>query len=186
MTDHRSRDFINVAERFTDGLVNEQEFNQAYLQAVEAYNDQIDHAVFVQGGDQNSPIPFSEEAAGVACFVGENEAAYDTARDTAVACVRAVGDPNAVEERSAQAALLRCVFNFHRGAPAACGAGWLTPTVTNLVQAIYDERAFGRMPILADALEQAGCTNAELLSHCRGQGPHVRGCWVVDLLLGKE
>jgi hypothetical protein len=47
-------------------------------------------------------------------------------------------------------------------------------------------RALDRLPILADALEEAGCTDADILAHCRGPGPHVRGCWVVDLLLGKE
>jgi hypothetical protein len=55
-----------------------------------------------------------------------------------------------------------------------------------LVQGLYDERAFDHLPILADALEEAGCTNADILNHLRGPGPHVRGCWVVDLLLDKE
>lgn len=55
-----------------------------------------------------------------------------------------------------------------------------------LAQAIYDEGTFDRMPILADALEDAGCHDAAMLEHCRGPGPHVRGCWVLDLLLGKE
>jgi hypothetical protein len=59
-------------------------------------------------------------------------------------------------------------------------------TVATLTRSIYAERAFGRLPILADALEEAGCTDTEILSHCRNPGPHVRGCWVVDLLLGKE
>lgn len=59
-------------------------------------------------------------------------------------------------------------------------------TVVKLAQAIYDERAFDRLPILADALEDAGCTNQDILAHCRGGGEHSRGCWVVDLLLGKE
>jgi hypothetical protein len=62
---------------------------------------------------------------------------------------------------------------------------WLTPTVTSLAQAIYDERAFDRMPVLADALEDAGCTSTDMLEHCRGGGEHVRGCWVVDLILNK-
>ena len=47
----------------------------------------------------------------------------------------------------------------------------------------YEERRFGDMPILADSLEEAGCQDADILYHCRGTGPHVRGCWVVDLLL---
>jgi len=63
---------------------------------------------------------------------------------------------------------------------------WLTPTVIALAQAIYDEQAFDRMPVLADALEDAGCANAEILGHCRSPCPHVRGCWVVDLLLKRK
>ena len=55
-----------------------------------------------------------------------------------------------------------------------------------LAQAIYEERAFERMPILGDALEDAGCADAALLEHYRGRGEHVRRCWVVDLVLGKE
>ena len=52
-------------------------------------------------------------------------------------------------------------------------------------QRIYDDRRFQDLPILADALEEAGCTDPEILGHCRGPGEHVRGCWVVDLILGK-
>jgi hypothetical protein len=52
--------------------------------------------------------------------------------------------------------------------------------------AIYDERAFDRLPILADALEEAGCTNPEMLDHCRQPGAHARGCWVVDALPGRK
>jgi hypothetical protein len=58
--------------------------------------------------------------------------------------------------------------------------------VKNLAQAAYDHRAFGRLPLLSDALEDAGCTDHDLLRHLRGLGPHVRGCWAVDLVLGKE
>jgi hypothetical protein len=69
----------------------------------------------------------------------------------------------------------------------ASDASWCaTPTVIDLARGIYAERAFDRMPILADALEDAGGTNEVILAHCRGPGPHVRGCWVVDLLLGKK
>ena len=58
--------------------------------------------------------------------------------------------------------------------------------VVKLAQVIYEENAFERMPILADALEDAGCSVTELLEHCRGFGPHVRGCQVLDLLLAKR
>jgi hypothetical protein len=63
---------------------------------------------------------------------------------------------------------------------------WGDNTVVKLAQGIYDERAFDRLPILADALEEAGCDKPEMLAHCRGAGPHVRGCWVVDLALLRE
>jgi hypothetical protein len=63
---------------------------------------------------------------------------------------------------------------------------WRTPTVLALATGIYDEKAFDRMPILADALMDAGCDNEEILQHCRGPGPHTRGCWVCDLLLQKQ
>jgi hypothetical protein len=55
-----------------------------------------------------------------------------------------------------------------------------------ITQGIYNDRAFDRLPILADALEDAGCDNADILNHCRQPGEHVRGCWVVDLILGKK
>ena len=70
--------------------------------------------------------------------------------------------------------------------PVTADPRWLTSTAVALARAIYDERAFDRLPILADALEEAGCDNADVLAHCRGDGPHVRGCWAVDLVLGKE
>ncbi len=88
-------------------------------------------------------------------------------------------------EREAQSYLLRDVFgNPFR--PVMLRSSWLTSTVKDLSAAIYGDRAFDRLPLLADALEDADCTNADILAHCRGPGPHVRGCWVVDLLLGKK
>ena len=63
---------------------------------------------------------------------------------------------------------------------------WNNGDVLNLAKTIYEDDRFDLLPILADALEEAGCDNAEILTHCRGPGPHVRGCWVVDLILGKS
>jgi hypothetical protein len=62
---------------------------------------------------------------------------------------------------------------------------WRTDTALALAKQMYDAREFSAMPILADALQDAGCDNEELLSHCRVGGRHVRGCWVIDLVLGK-
>jgi hypothetical protein len=61
----------------------------------------------------------------------------------------------------------------------------LTDTVVAVAQGMYESRDFGGMPILADALQDAGCTSEDILNHCRGQGPHACGCWVVDSVLGK-
>jgi hypothetical protein len=63
---------------------------------------------------------------------------------------------------------------------------WLTSTVVALARQMYESRDFGAMPILADALQDAGCDSDDILDHCRGDGPHVRGCWVIDLVLGKS
>jgi hypothetical protein len=87
-------------------------------------------------------------------------------------------------QRPVQSHTLREIFgNPFR--PVALDPAWQTATVVALTQAIYDEPAFDRLPILADALEDAGCTDADMLNHCRQPGAHVRGCWVVDLLLAK-
>jgi hypothetical protein len=63
---------------------------------------------------------------------------------------------------------------------------WNSECVRRMAQTIYGERRFPDVPVLADALEEAGCVEETILAHCRGPGPHVRGCWVVDLILGKE
>lgn len=62
---------------------------------------------------------------------------------------------------------------------------WRTDTAMSLACQMYDNREFSAMPILADALQDAGCDNEVLLAHCRNPGEHVRGCWVLDLVLGK-
>jgi hypothetical protein len=89
--------------------------------------------------------------------------------------------------RDGQVSVMKDLFNPFR--PVTLGPAWLAwngGTVPKLAQAIYDERAYDRLPILADALEEAGCNNADIVSHLRGPGPHVRGCWALDLILGKQ
>jgi hypothetical protein len=91
-------------------------------------------------------------------------------------------------ENSAQASLLRDIVGnpFWTSNLDPLWLSWNGGTVQQLARAIYDERRFDDLPVLADALEDAGCTDAAILNHCRGPGPHVRGCWVLDLLLGKS
>ena len=107
--------------------------------------------------------------------------------------------------QTAAAALISCIFgNPYR--PVSINPAWLTPPVVLLAYAACEKRALPsgeldtarlraqpsgeldteRLSVLADALEEAGCDNADILSHLRGPGPHIRGCWVLDLLLGKE
>lgn len=63
---------------------------------------------------------------------------------------------------------------------------WRTATAVALAAGVYADRAFDRLPILADALEDAGCDDLDLLNHCRDDLLHVRGCWALDQILGKE
>jgi hypothetical protein len=89
-------------------------------------------------------------------------------------------------ERSVQHSLLDDIFgNPFR--PVAFSPEWRTDTAVALARQMYDSREFGAMPILADALQDAGCDNEDILAHCRdGNLVHVRGCWVVDHVLGKQ
>ncbi len=97
---------------------------------------------------------------------------------------RALDAPQ-LREQAEQVALVRDIFGnpFH---PVTFSPAWRTDTAVSLAKQMYESREFSAMPILADALQDAGCDNDDILNHCRGDGPHVRGCWVVDLVLGKE
>jgi hypothetical protein len=95
-------------------------------------------------------------------------------------------------EGHGQARLVTEIFNNPFRA-VSLDPAWRTPTVADLAAAAYEERSLpsgqldpARLAVLADALEEAGCTNAEILGHLRSAGPHVRGCWCVDLVLAKE
>ena len=90
---------------------------------------------------------------------------------------------------AAQTILLRDIFGnpFHTTSPLLKGViTWNDATVHRIAEGIYQERAFERLGILADALLDAGCEDEELIGHCRSEGPHVRGCWGVDLILGRS
>jgi hypothetical protein len=92
------------------------------------------------------------------------------------------GDPAAPADR---VALLRDLFeNPFR--PTSVASDWLTPTVVTLARVIHANRAFHLMPVLGDALQDAGCTHAPILEHCSGPGPHAAGCWLLDRLTGRD
>lgn len=95
------------------------------------------------------------------------------------------GLADGADERARQVLVFRDIFgNPFR--PVVFDPDWRTSTAVALAVQMYDSRDFGTMPILADALQDAGCDSADILDHCREPGPHVRGCWVVDLVLAKE
>ncbi len=98
----------------------------------------------------------------------------------------AVVADNTQAEWRVQADFLRCIFgNPFR--PVTFDPAWRTDTALALARQMYEAREFSAMPILADALQDAGCDNTDVLNHCRDASQiHVRGCWVVDLVLGKE
>jgi hypothetical protein len=91
--------------------------------------------------------------------------------------------------KESAAHLLRCIFGPLLFRPVSIDPAWRTwhgGLLVSMAQRMYDNRDFSDMPVLADALEEAGCDNADILGHLRGPGPHVRGCWPLDLLLGKS
>ena len=120
-------------------------------------------------------------------FVVEGDA-FEAARLTAMYAhllYKEYEDDSAAEQLlRAQSGLIHCVFGdpFR---PVTLGLTWTTPALVQLTQGIYDDRRFEDLPILADALEEAGCQEQSILDHLRSPGPHVRGCWPLDLILGR-
>lgn len=108
--------------------------------------------------------------------------AWSAAEHARSAAARAADVPE--EERVHQSSLLRDILGnpYKMVAVDLSWLCWNDACVARIARAVYDEGCFADLPILADALEDAGCTNQEILDHCRGAGPHVRGCWVLELL----
>jgi len=139
----------------------------------------------------NLSLPFTpryaREAASAALGLGSDPVHPVRAmRDAADAVRIEVSDTFAQSECDVQAQLVREVFGnpFRR---VTVDPNWLTSTVTALARQAYESGDFTLLPILADALQDAGCENGDILNHCRdAHAMHVHGCWVVDLVLGKE
>jgi hypothetical protein len=192
MTDERTRRMVEVVERWADGLATDDERAAAGTAAHQAWADTSNYYWGRnEAADAAHRALHSTTIAGAE--LGRGSDGYQPGMQaSAVANSVLIQTASAVEsdyqnspERPAQAALIRCLAgNPFR--PAAFDPAWRTATVVALAEGIYEERAFDRMPILADALQEAGCEDAEVLDHCRGPGPHGRGCRVIDLLLGKE
>jgi hypothetical protein len=180
--DERTRGLVEVVERLAGGLLTEEEVKHHW-----------GHARNPPNKDTEFPedCPPDEEVARCAfqALVAIPFGSADASRASGSArWARGAAHQPELEEQ-AQVALLRDIFgNPYHPVPIPDPALLASSdgVVVKLAQAIYDEGAFDRLPILGDAMEEAGSTNAEMLAHCREPGPHARGCWVVDLLLGKE
>jgi len=192
---------IAFAERFADGLASTSElhgggwgkvgsvFSVVLWDAWEAAENAVSYGAgmvkrAVLGLDTEKYATWTS-AFETACYDHSLGEAMRMADATLPTEYLAKGVQASSDEHNGQCHLLCDIFS-NPFRPATFDPRWLTSTVIDLAKAIYEERAFDRMPILADALMDAGCDNDDIIAHCRGDGPHVRGCWVVDLLLGKS
>jgi hypothetical protein len=168
--DRQSQEAVAMGERYAEGKMSNDDLDGIWASVGNDLSDRVRDASW-----------WADEAAEWAVDIFyKNGLVYRAAARAARSVINA--KPNSVRE---QQALLRCIVgNPFR--PVAIDPRWLTSTVADLARLIYDERAFDRLPILADALMDAGCDNDDVLNHCRSAGPHVRGCWVVDLLTGRK
>lgn len=178
---------METAERYVDDEATVDELEAAWERS----------ATQDDGGGVQIPRELDFSAAAAAAWaVATNDQAAAVNGCVHAAC--AVGRPSndpwldgtswdsvGAAERAAQATLLQDIF----GNPfrlVAYSPSWRTDTAVSVARQMYDARDFSAMPILADALQDAGCDGDDILNHCRSEGPHVRGCWAVDLVLGKE
>lgn len=176
LTDVRSRIAVEVAEKFADGLTSDAELEEASHQA--ELVPPPDGYQYLPG----KPLPVTDAAYNVAIPMGWWGGA--PAFESPSSIVQNMASDSAAE-RESQVSLVRDIFGnpfIHVPFPQ----DWRTETVVKLSRRMYDSRDFSAIPTLGSALEAAGCTNDSILSHCRNPGPHVRGCWVVDLVLGLE
>lgn len=174
LTDERSQRAVELAERAADEPIEPDRLMAASNDAA----DGLKVAVARARGSTNSL------AAAAALEALRADDLFRVALNVSqwISPSRRYGPP--CPEEIEQAKLLRqIVGNPFR--PVGVDPAWRTPEVVRLAQTIYGERAFDRMAELADALEDAGCTKADVLRHCRDRKGHVRGCWVLDLLLGR-
>jgi hypothetical protein len=166
---------LAVAERFADGLATEEELEAAWERAEavsRALRDAIDAFA---AGDYDMDDMRVGDAQEVTDAIGW---AASTSPERTFSPLRGIPGLEFLVARA-----LREVFG--PPTPPSFSRAWLTPTVTAVAQGVYADRAFDRLPVLADALEDAGCTDASILDHCRSGDEHARGCWVLDLLLAK-
>jgi hypothetical protein len=195
LPDNNSRRVAELAEGYADDEVSESDFTDAWRVVFEAAEARAGsetdvsalYACSALGGD-DWPGLAVWEADRVAR--GVQDAAYWDAWESAHQWNQGEHPDRAGEaayraEAVNQTALLRDIFgNPFR--PITFDPAWRTSTVTTLARTMYESRDFSPRPILADALQDAGGDSDDILNHLRCDGPHVRGCWALDLILGKE
>jgi hypothetical protein len=163
-TEQRSRDAVEMAEQWAENR-NESALAAAHAAAMVGFQEALDKWI------HRLPVHATEQDASNAALLIANHRGPT------------------LWHRASIANQIREVFGnpCHPSPPInPIILGWNDGIVVKLAQGIYDERAFDRLPILADALEEAGCQDADILGHCRHAAVHVRGCWVVDLLTGRS
>ena len=179
LSDERSRDAILTAERFADGQATFADLRAAHRDAAD-----VCLAIPLTAGRRRDSITRRQAdrnwGAKAAAEVARHAADPEWDARTAASAV-------AWQKGATRYALsnhLRDLFSPFR--PAPFDPAWLTATAVALARYAYDAGEFGALPILADALQDAGCDNDDVLNHCRGEAAHVRGCWVLDAILGTE
>jgi hypothetical protein len=173
MTDDRTKRVVEVVERWVEGQATDLEMRFAA-------HDAFASKRYLPGGQFGFELDAAVEAA---WEPGDAFGGCYHAQHVAYHAFFAAGEVES--EHVGQIFLIEDIFgNPFR--PVTLDPSWLPPAVVSLARTIYDERAFDRMPQLGDALGTCGCDNADVLKHCRDGGEHVRGCWVVDLVLGRS
>jgi hypothetical protein len=200
LTDERSRNAVEAAERFAEGLIRKKELKAAQTAADEVpngYESEKDLAAYAVASVavQNANAA-AEGVLEVIVEVGltpeerQQRAVFPTAdtrdmtREQWGARIEAVWGRR---RRECCSQLREVIGNPFRALQVdPCWLAWNGGAVRQLARSIYDEGRFDELPFLADALQEAGCSEPDLLAHCRRPDGHVRGCWAVDLLLGKS
>jgi hypothetical protein len=194
-----SRQAVEVAERYADGKATRDELAAAQARAdavATPIGERLGH--LRPGTPEQRPVAMAWNAAWAAASAAyiqdrggmEVCVTYTSTLDNALNCASQFRDAESKEgkaEQQMQCCLFRDIFGnpFLSVRIDPAWLAWNGGSVVTLAQAIHDERTFDRLPILADALEEAGCTDANLLEHCRAPGVHVLGCWVLDSILDK-
>jgi hypothetical protein len=183
---------VEVSEQFADGLIPKQALAATRKEFSAAERSRLRRAFEGRGQGAHFDLLSSDDRPVVwagtydACHHSLRADAWDAARLCRVAAdrtLRRIPDGRGGDNRSQR--VLHDVFGDSLR-PVSFNPRWRSADAVGLARGIYDERAFERLPLLADALMDAGCGDEQVLEHCRSEGPHVRGCWVVDLVLGKE